>query len=263
MNITELARKLKIPTQELREKLPELGFDVGMKAIQVDENVAQQVIGAWKIYQKREELAKKAAARQAQVKNQETETVTSEKKEISIANKITVHELAQKMSLPVTRVIKELMKNGIIASINENIDYDTASIIAEDMEYQVIKMDDDENNVSKEQERRQKLEGLLEDDQSKVQRPPVIVVMGHVDHGKTSLLDKIRETNIVATESGGITQHIGAYQAEKNGKLITFIDTPGHEAFKSMRVRGGNVADIAVLLVAADDHVQPQTIESL
>lgn len=263
MNITELARRLKIPTEELKEKLPKLGFDIGKRAIQIDDRVAQKVIGVWKAYQKRERLALEAAERKSKVKSEDTTEESESKGEIVIPNKITVHDLASKMDLPVTRVIKELMMNGIIASINENIDYDTASIIAEDMGYEVIKLDEDEVSVSKEQERRQRLEGLLDEDKAKTQRPPVIVVMGHVDHGKTSLLDAIRETSITETESGGITQHIGAYQAEKNGKLISFIDTPGHEAFKSMRIRGGLVADIAVLIVAADDHVQPQTIESL
>lgn len=263
MNITELARRLKVPTEELKEKLPELGFDIGKRAIQVDDRVANQVVQKWKQYQKQLELEQKAAEREAKVKKQDDNENKEYKAEISVADKITVHDLAEKMDMPVTKVIKELMKNGIVASINESIDYDTAAIIAEDMEYQVTKLDEEDIEATQEQLKRQKLEKIVEEDENNQQRPPVIVVMGHVDHGKTSLLDKIRETKVVDTESGGITQHIGAYQVEKNNKLISFIDTPGHQAFKSMRVRGGLVADIAILIVAADDHVQPQTIESL
>jgi len=258
MNVTELARRLKIQTQELREKLPLLGFDIGMKAIQIDDRMVPKIQAKWNEYRREAEKVQEAATHAAEVAAR-----VEEQAFIMLPAQITVSDLAEKIKLPVTRVIKELMKNGIIASINEKIDFETASIILNDLGFQVQK-DETDMDESEETRRREKLKGLLDQDQKHlVQRPPIIVVMGHVDHGKTSLLDAIRNTNITASESGGITQNIGAYQVEKNGQLITFIDTPGHEAFKSMRMRGGLAADLAILLIAADDHIQPQTLESI
>ncbi|OGF46722.1 translation initiation factor IF-2, partial [Candidatus Falkowbacteria bacterium RIFOXYD2_FULL_35_9] len=182
-----------------------------------------------------------------------------EKGEVKIPPVLTVKTFASILNLPATDVIKELMRNGVMASLNQRIDYDTAAIIAEDLGYTAV-----EQKVHEELalEKDQKVKQILADDTAKLPRPPVIVVMGHVDHGKTKLLDAIRKTNVVAGEAGGITQHIGAYQIMRKGKLITFIDTPGHEAFTAMRSRGANVADIAILVVAANDSVKPQTIEA-
>ncbi len=179
-----------------------------------------------------------------------------EKKPIVIGETITVQELAGKMKKSPAEVIKKLMALGVLATINQEIDHETATIVAGEFGYEVqVKVELDEEALLHQEQ---------EDDPARLQpRPCVVTVMGHVDHGKTSLLDAIRETNVTATEVGGITQHIGAYQVEHNNKKITFIDTPGHEAFTAMRARGASVTDIAVLVVAADDGVMPQTVEAI
>ncbi len=175
---------------------------------------------------------------------------------VSIPDEITVAELASRLKVNVASVIKKLMGLGVMATITQEIDFDTASLIAE------------EHGAKVEREVRITIEERLfevdeDTDESLSERPPVVVVMGHVDHGKTSILDAIRKTNVTEGEAGGITQHIGAYQVKSGGKPITFLDTPGHEAFTSMRARGANMTDIAVLVVAADDGIMPQTIESI
>ena len=175
---------------------------------------------------------------------------------VQIPDEITVGELASRLKQTASNVIKKLMGLGVMASVSEVVDFDTASIVAEEFGAKVEK----EVHVTIEE----RLFEVEEDNAADlVERPPVVVVMGHVDHGKTSILDAIRKTHVTAGEAGGITQHIGAYQVVAGGKTITFLDTPGHEAFTSMRARGANMTDIAVLVVAADDGIMPQTVESI
>lgn len=180
---------------------------------------------------------------------------------VEIPKTINVKEFSEKVGVPVSEIITSLLKNGVMANMNSNIDYDTFDIISDDLGVK-IKKQEEVNNV--EDIKSQNLQLLLNDDQENLsERPPVIVVMGHVDHGKTMILDTIRNTHVIKSESGGITQHIGAYQVEKNGKKLTFLDTPGHEAFTAMRSRGAKTADIAILVVAADEGMKPQTVEAL
>ena len=175
---------------------------------------------------------------------------------VKIPEEITVGELASRMKKTAGEVIKLLMKNGVMAGINQTIDFDTAEYVATEMGCKVEK----EVTVTIEE---QIIDDHVDTADELETRAPVVVVMGHVDHGKTSLLDAIRKTSVTAGEAGGITQHIGAYTVDVNGKSITFLDTPGHAAFTSMRARGAMCTDIAILVVAADDGIMPQTIESI
>ncbi len=286
MNITELARRLKITPNELKEALPKLGFHIGPRAIQIPDKQAENVIKIWQKEKDKETSLLKIKEKISQ--DNETKELTEDKKIITVPAKIPVYRLAEKLNLPIVKVMNELMRNGVLANVNENLDYEIASIIAEKLGIKVIKGDEEKNAT--EDSIKDKVKTILNQEEKKnlIQRAPIVVVMGHVDHGKSSILDAIKESyfilphpassadgrqtdgdlpekqsKIVDQEKGGITQHIGAYQVEKSNHFITFIDTPGHEAFKTMRARGGGAADIAILVIAADDGLQPQTLESI
>lgn len=234
--VDQLAKELKISNEELINKL---------KAFDIEVTSEEDVLEGEEFELAYEMIKEEVIAERGNV--------------ISLSGKITVQDLANEMGKTVSEVIKELMMMGTMATINQEISFEIASLVATKFGFELTTGDDSETE--------DEIEKLMEIEEDKEEdlkpRPPVVTVMGHVDHGKTSLLDAIRKTNVTKGEAGGITQHIGASEVKINGQKIVFLDTPGHEAFTSMRARGAQVTDIAILVVAADDGIMPQTVEAI
>ncbi len=277
IRIYELAKELDLESKILIEFLHDLGAEVANHMSSIEPEIADMLREHYAPEEELEEepQVKKVRKRSDQEResNKETPKLRGKKqgdagkatqakptinekkpKVVTLAEQISVNELAQKLGVSGTEVIKQLMKIGIMASLSQSVDYDIASIVASEFGIETTPELDLAEEIFAE---------VCEDPEQQVTRPPVVTIMGHVDHGKTTLLDSIRKTKVTATEAGGITQHIGAYEIEYNDKSITFLDTPGHEAFTAIRARGAKVTDVAVLVVAANDGVMPQTIEAL
>ncbi|MCF6464694.1 translation initiation factor IF-2 [Clostridium sp. Cult2] len=271
IRVYELAKELEMTSKELIEKMNELDIDISSHMSSLESEEAEMIRELFEedkeVIKENERTSKgkgtkpKKKGDNKQKMDNVTEKIDEEKvdKIIEIGDSIIVKDFADEMGLNATQVITKLIGLGVMASQNQPIDFDTASIIGDEFGFRVIKeQEEDIEDIEKE------FDLDFEDDPKNLKpRPPVVTVMGHVDHGKTSLLDAIRKTSVTTQEAGGITQHIGASIVNVEGKKVVFLDTPGHEAFTSMRARGTQVTDLAILVVAADDGVMPQTIEAI
>lgn len=255
IRLYEMAKKLNVTSKELINYLKDFNVEVPGHMSTLDDEVVDLLNEAFsdedEIVEEDFEEIEKAKTKKKPAKKK------TKKKVITIEEQLTVARLAEKLAIPATELIKKLMDLGMMLNQNAPVDFDTASLLAEEYGAK-LEMKAAEQDESESVEIEEEPENL-----EPVPRAPVVTIMGHVDHGKTSLLDKIRQSHVAQSEAGGITQHIGAYQVELEGGKITFLDTPGHEAFTSMRARGAQVTDIAILVVAANDGVMPQTLEAI
>ena len=243
----------------IQQKKSSLAKDKGFTSKREQKLTLSKALDDEALHGRERSLASVKRARLKEKKNLDSDTTKIETKkivhEVNIPDKITIQELSNRMAMQASSIIKHLLGMRVVATINHTIDADTAEYLVKEFGNIPVREKKPELNILKSDKKENK---------NLKSRPPIVTVMGHVDHGKTSLLDAFRKTNVVADEHGGITQHIGAYKIEtEKGKSITFIDTPGHAAFTEMRARGSKVTDIVVLVVAADDGVKPQTIEAI